>query len=98
MSDMPVSNKVSKVVKENEEVITIFLEENVPGAIPGQFVMVWLPGVDEKPLALSYLNGESAGTVQRKGRFAKEIFKLKKGDYIGVRGGYKGRLFDQHVV
>ena len=93
MSDMPVSNRVRKVVEENKEVRTIFLEDNVPGAVPGQFVMVWLPRMDEKPLALSYLNGEAAVTVQRKGKFSKEIFKLRKGDYIGVRGPY-GNGFD----
>jgi dihydroorotate dehydrogenase electron transfer subunit len=86
MSDMPVSNIVKKVVRENKEVRTIFLEERIAGAVPGQFVMVWLPGVDEKPLALSYVNGESAVTVQKKGEFTEGIFRLKKGDYIGVRG------------
>lgn len=88
MSDMPVSNKVRKVVDENKEVKTIFLEENIPGAIPGQFVMVWLPRVDEKPFALSYMNGEAAITVQRKGKFTDALLGLKKGDYIGVRGPY----------
>jgi len=96
MTDMPVSNIVKKVVEENKEVRTIFLEGNIPGAIPGQFVMVWLPEVDEKPLALSYMNGETAVTVQRKGKFSKEIFKLKKGDYFGVRGPY-GNGFDVDV-
>ncbi|QLJ53257.1 MAG: Dihydroorotate dehydrogenase (NAD(+)), electron transfer subunit [Candidatus Fermentimicrarchaeum limneticum] len=96
MSDMPVSNRVRKVVKESEEVRTIFLEDNVPGAIPGQFVMVWLPGVDEKPYALSYMDGEAAVTVQRRGKFTDEIFKLKKGDYIGVGGPY-GNGFDVDV-
>jgi len=93
MSDMPVSNKVREVVEESEEVRTVFFERGVPGAIPGQFIMVWLPGVDEKPLALSYLNGEAAVTVQRRGKFTEEIFKLKKGDYVGVRGPY-GNGFD----
>jgi dihydroorotate dehydrogenase electron transfer subunit len=58
--------------------------------------MVWLPGVDEKPLALSYINSEAGVTVQKKGRFAQEIFKLKKGDYIGVRGPY-GNGFDVDI-
>jgi len=93
MSDMPVSNRVRKVVEENKETRTIFLEEGMPGAIPGQFVMVWLPRVDEKPFALSYLNGEAAVTVQRKGKFSEGIFRLKKGDYVGVRGPY-GNGFD----
>lgn len=96
MSDMPVSNRVRKVVEENKEVRTIFLEGNMPGAIPGQFVMVWLPGVDEKPLALSYMNGENAVTVQKKGKFSEEIFKLKKGSYIGVRDPY-GNGFDVDI-
>jgi dihydroorotate dehydrogenase electron transfer subunit len=93
MSDMPVSNRVRNVVEENKEVKTIFLEESIPGAIPGQFVMVWLPGVDEKPLALSYLDREAAVTVQRKGKFTDGIFRLKRGSYIGVRGPY-GNGFD----
>jgi dihydroorotate dehydrogenase electron transfer subunit len=93
MSDMPVSNSVRKVVEENRETRTIFLEDGIPGAIPGQFVMVWLPGVDEKPFAISYLNGEAAVTVQRKGKFTEEVFRLKKGDFIGVRGPY-GNGFD----
>jgi len=96
MSEMPVSNIVKKVVEENKEVRTIFLENNIPGVMPGQFVMVWLPDVDEKPLALSYLNGEAAITVQRKGKFTDELFKLKKGDYIGMRGPY-GNGFDVDV-
>jgi len=96
MSDMPVSNKVRKIVEENREVRTIFLEENVPGAIPGQFVMVWLPGMDEKPYALSYMDGEAAITVQRRGKFTDRIFKLRKGDYIGVRGPY-GNGFDVDI-
>jgi dihydroorotate dehydrogenase electron transfer subunit len=96
MSDMPVSNRVRKVVEENREVKTFFLEENVPGAMPGQFVMVWLPRVDEKPFALSYIEGETGITVQRKGRFTEEIFKLKKGEFIGVRGPY-GNGFDVSI-
>lgn len=96
MSDMPVSNRVRKVAEENKEIRTIFLEGNIPGTMPGQFVMVWLPRVDEKPLALSYLNGEAAVTVQKKGKFSEEIFKLEKGDYVGVRGPY-GNGFDVDI-
>ena len=47
--------------------------------------MVWLPGIDEKPFALSY---DNAVTVERKGVFTKKMFELKKGDRIGVRGPY----------
>jgi dihydroorotate dehydrogenase electron transfer subunit len=96
MSDMPVSNRVKRVVEESGEVKTIFLEDIIPGATPGQFVMVWLPGVDEKPFALSYMNAEAAITVQRKGRFTDKIFKLRKGEYIGVRGPY-GNGFDVDI-
>ncbi|MGA3020852.1 MAG: dihydroorotate dehydrogenase electron transfer subunit [Candidatus Micrarchaeales archaeon] len=93
MYDLPVSNGIKEIVDENETDRTIFLENRMVGAVPGQFVMVWIPGVDEKPFSLSYLDEESAITVRKKGKFTEEIFKLKRGDYLGTRGPY-GNGFD----
>ncbi len=55
---------------------------------PGQFVMVWVPGVDEVPMSLSGCNdkGDWAITVKKVGDCTKEIHNLKIGDYIGIRG------------
>jgi len=51
--------------------------------------MVWLPGVDEKPMAVSYYKkGEFAFTSQAIGKFTIALEKIKKGDKLGIRGPY----------
>lgn len=78
---------VEEVVEEAADVKTFFFKEKVD-AKPGQFVMLWLPGVGEKPFSLSYVGRRSAVTVARVGPFTKEAFKLKEECKIGVRGPY----------
>lgn len=57
-------------------------------AVAGQFVMVWVPGIDEVPMSLSYL-GESKGiTVEKRGEASSALHRLKIGDKIGIRGPY----------
>ncbi|MCK4327376.1 MAG: dihydroorotate dehydrogenase electron transfer subunit [Candidatus Diapherotrites archaeon] len=53
--------------------------------VPGQFIMVWVPGVDEIPISLS---GPNQITVKKVGEATNALHSLKKGDYIGVRGPY----------
>jgi dihydroorotate dehydrogenase electron transfer subunit len=47
--------------------------------------MVWLPGIDEKPISLS-LNNEI--TVKKVGPFTEKLFEKKQGDYLDIRGPY----------
>jgi len=60
-------------------------------AKPGQFLMLWIPGVDEIPLSISDLNGKE-GTVsvavKRVGEATKALHGKKVGDTIGVRGPF----------
>jgi len=64
-------------------------------AIPGQFVMVWVPGVDEFPMSLSYA-GEGFGiTYQVLGDGTKALGNKKPGEKIGIRGPY-GKGFAIH--
>lgn len=51
--------------------------------IPGQYLMVWVRGVDEIPMSISYRNGI---TVQRVGEATEAIFDLEIGDCLGLRG------------
>jgi len=60
--------------------------------IPGQFVMVWVRGVDEIPMSLSCSN---MITVQRVGEATEALFELEVGDTIGIRGPY-GNGFEIH--
>jgi dihydroorotate dehydrogenase electron transfer subunit len=64
-------------------------------AIAGQFVMVWVPGVDEFPMSLSY-TGEGFGvTYQVLGDGTKALGNKRPGEKIGIRGPY-GKGFAIH--
>ena len=85
MSDsLPVTVAITKVVEESPSVFTLFFDRSFPSKI-GQFVMIWVPGVDEIPMALSYPN---AITVQRVGDATTHLVSKKPGDKIGVRGPF----------
>jgi dihydroorotate dehydrogenase electron transfer subunit len=62
-------------------------------AEPGQFVMVWIPGVDEVPMALSKLGPVKAITVRNVGSSTEALHALREEDRIGVRGPF-GNSFD----
>ncbi len=84
--------KIKDIVEEAKGVKTFILEKEVK-AIPGQFVMVWVPGIGEKPMSVSYATGNLGITVLAVGPFTKGLFELKKGDKLGIRGPY-GRGFN----
>jgi dihydroorotate dehydrogenase electron transfer subunit len=85
--DKPEMCRVLEVREEGEDVKTIRLEKTLD-AEPGQFVMLWLPGVEEKPFSLSRLGGGIEVTFDKKGPFTEALYQIKKGDRIGVRGPY----------
>jgi dihydroorotate dehydrogenase electron transfer subunit len=62
-------------------------------ALPGQFVMVWLPGVDEIPMSLSYIDGLKGVTIKEVGEATRALSLLYVGDSIGLRGPF-GRGFE----
>ena len=66
---------------------------NLGDFVPGQFLMLWLPRVDEKPYTASYLEGGRIGiTVLKRGRFSSMLHELPEGTLVGLRGPY-GRGF-----
>ena len=72
------------------------------GSHPGQFAMLWLPGVDQKPFSLAADDGKTFTTVVFKiNVFTEALFRLKLGAKIGVSGPY-GNPFTwkpkQHVI
>ncbi len=85
MSDgLPVPVTITRVVQESPGVTTIFFDQNF-SSNPGQFVMVWVVGTDEIPMALSYPN---AVTVQRVGEATSALVTMKPGEKIGIRGPF----------
>jgi dihydroorotate dehydrogenase electron transfer subunit len=79
---MPEAVTITAVVSETPSVRTFSFDRTLTFG-PGQFVMVWVPGVDEIPMALSARN---AITVQKVGDATSALFRLDQGDRIGLRG------------
>ncbi len=51
--------------------------------------MVWLPGIDEKPFAISYLSDDTFGiTVLERGKFTKTMQNMQPGEQLGIRGPF----------
>jgi len=79
------------VKRESPSVRTFDFRDRLCGkAKPGQFVMVWIPGVDELPMSLSAMhpNGLASITVADVGEATKTLNKRKPGDVLGIRGPY----------
>jgi dihydroorotate dehydrogenase electron transfer subunit len=72
----------------------IFRDKLTAAALPGQFGMVWAPGVDEVPMSLLPSGRDDAVTIAVKKRGKGTAALLGKGvrSLIGVRGPY-GRGF-----
>jgi dihydroorotate dehydrogenase electron transfer subunit len=86
--NIPKILEISKVVQEGKNIKSFFFRHSLDSK-PGQFIMVWLPGIDEKPMAVSYHKKDEFGfTTLSGGKFTHALFKLKKGDKVGIRGPY----------
>ena len=81
---LPVTVTLLRVKKETPNIRT-FIFDKPYTFHPGQFVMVWVPGVDEIPMALS---SEISITVQQAGDATAALFGLNPGDKIGIRGPF----------
>lgn len=67
---------------------TLFFEfDDEPLPRPGQFYMLWIPGVDQKPYSVSYCDKGILGfTVLKKGPFSGSLFDACIGDPVGLLG------------
>ena len=81
---MPTGVAIKEIVEETPSIRTFVFDREI-AARPGQFVMVWVPGVDEIPMALS---SPSSITVLKGGDATAALFAMHEGDLIGVRGPY----------
>ena len=87
---------IEKVVDETPTVRTLYFSDDVmSNVLPGQFAMVWIPGVNELPMSvmISKETGKAAFTVRKHGLASTGLFNIKSGEKIGIRGPY-GNAFD----
>ena len=83
--------EIKKVNREAIDITTLYFEdETVRSGKPGQYIMVWIPGIDEVPMSLSRIDerGFSSITFKRVGEGTEALFKTVSGEILGIRGPY----------
>jgi dihydroorotate dehydrogenase electron transfer subunit len=88
---LPQTVRILKIRDDTRTIRTFVLDAGIPEAQPGQFIMLWLPGVDEKPMSIACPTPLTV-TVARVGPFSTALHQRKAGDQVGWRGPY-GRGF-----
>ncbi len=84
--------KIKKITLESPDIKTFTFEHQLK-AEPGQFVMLWIPGTDQKPISISRQTDQEFDlTVYKVGPATTKLFEYKEGDKLGIEGPY-GRGF-----
>jgi dihydroorotate dehydrogenase electron transfer subunit len=89
---LPHVVKITHIISENAYTKTFILDDAIPNAMPGQFIMLWLPGLDEKPFAIVARDPLTI-SVAAVGPFSRALHARAIGDLVGWRGAF-GRGFD----
>jgi hypothetical protein len=86
LSSLPMRAKVINSERENDIVTLLTLDLNMPNAKPGQFVMAWVVGMDEKPISIAETKPSLQLAVAAVGPCSKKLAEAKIGETIFVRG------------
>lgn len=78
--------RVMRVMPEGQAGVSLILDGDL-AAEPGQFVMVWLPGVEERPFTVMH-DAPLSLTIACVGPFTRALCALKPGERLWVRGPY----------
>ena len=90
-SELPHAHVILQIQQETP-IVRRYVLDGVMDARPGQFVMAWLPGVDEKPFSL--MDAEPLTlAVADVGPFTAAMSQLNVGDRLWLRGPF-GRGFE----
>lgn len=85
---LPTSIAIKDIIPEAEGIKTFVFNEKLKFK-PGQFVMLWLPGIDEKPFGVwNTEEGKLNLTVSAIGTFSNKLHELKVGDKVSIRGPF----------
>ena len=85
--EKPIICRIKEIIEESPTVKTFILDKYFDFKA-GQFAMVWIPEVNEKPLGLLKTKNSISFGVAKVGDFTEKMHSLKEGDLIGVRGPY----------
>lgn len=83
---LPTAATIVEVHTDNYRTRTLVLDARLD-AVPGQFVMAWLPRFDEKPFSL--VNHDPVTLmITAVGPFSRQVYQLRPGDRLWLRGPY----------
>ena len=87
-SQLPRTYRI-KSVEQLTPMVRTYTFDGSLGAKPGQFVMVWLPDVDEIPMSVAYDDGATTQiTFFAVGDMTEELAKRGVRDLVGLRGPF----------
>jgi len=84
------SARIKKSVNESPTVKSFYLENPLrKDPLPGQFVMVWVPGGEEIPISISGVEDDALRiSVANKGKTTAKLHALEKGGTVMIRGPF----------
>jgi dihydroorotate dehydrogenase electron transfer subunit len=85
------TTRVLRIKTESPTVKTFTFKDKICArACPGQFLMLWIPRVDEIPLSIINVNedGIVSVTVKKVGEATEALHEMKVGQIVGVRGPF----------
>ena len=83
--------RIEETVSETPTVKTLVFKDDLSyTAKPGQFLMIWIPRIEEIPMSvmINSKEGYAAVTIRKSGIGSTALFERKKDDFIGLRGPY----------
>lgn len=82
-----IRREIIKKEDETPSVATLWFNWD-RSVLPGQFIMIWVPGVGEIPMSLSVTEGTKAVTVKAYGSTSTALRHLSQGHHMFFRGPY----------
>lgn len=86
---------IEETILETPTVKTLVFKDDLSyRAKAGQFLMVWIPRIEEIPMSvmINSKDGYAAVTIRKSGIGSTALFDRKKGDLIGLRGPYGNKF------
>ena len=88
LNTKPKILKISNIVEETPFVKTFYFEHQLHSQ-PGQFIMLWIPGIDQKPFSIAHDDNKTFGlTIFKRGPLTEKLFSMDIGDRVGISGPF----------
>ena len=86
--DKPIYLPITRIKDENKYVKTFHFKYSLSSK-PGQFIMLWIPDIDQKPFSIKSDDDVNFSiSVFKLGALTNKLFELKVGDRVGISGPY----------